>query len=395
MSSPTDSQVRLSLTFALLILAGCGIPGESGESQSYEAAFITRLGADTLAVEQFQRGPTGMTATVVLRAPRTTIRDYELVTDERGAFRRFHASMQKAGGDGETPSRRETVWWEGDSLAIEIAEGADVERSALAAGRDVLPFLDMIHWPFELMLTRAYASEADSVAQVLLAGRRTLTFVVSRISVDSMTVTHPFRGTMGVDVDRFGRLVRLDAAGTTRKLLVERVASVDMDSMAAAFAARDQAGRFFGALSGRGLIEANVSGASIRVDYGTPSKRGRDVFGSLVPYGEVWRTGANRATHFSTDADLNVGGLDVPEGEYTLYTIPEEDGGTLMINSQTGQGGTTYDAALDLGRVRLVRRVLDEPVEVFTIAVDETAKGGILRLQWDRTEYTVSFSVIG
>ena len=82
--------------------------------------------------------------------------------------------------------------------------------------------------------------------------------------------------------------------------------------------------------------------------------------------------------------------MAVPAGTYTLYTIPEADGGTLMINQQTGQGGTTYDADRDLGRTALTRTALDAPVEVFTIAVEETGpRAGLLRLQWDTTSYDV------
>ena len=208
-----------------------------------------------------------------------------------------------------------------------------------------------------------------------------------------MTVQHPFRGTMDVRVDEAGRLLHLDAGATTRKLIVERVPSVDIDGLAELFAERDGAGRSFGALSGRGETNATVHGATIQVDYGTPSKRGRELFGALVPYGEVWRTGANRATHFATDRNLVLRDLEVPAGEYTLYTIPAEEGGLLLVNTQTGQGGTTYNADLDLGRVALTRTALDKPVELFTILVKETDEGGVLALQWGQTELSVPFGV--
>ena len=263
----------------------------------------------------------------------------------------------------------------------------------MAAHGGMLPFLDMIHWPFELMLTRAYASGAESVAQDLFTGRGSMQFTVRRLSDNAMTAQHPFRGTMDVQVDDAGRLLRLDAGATTRKLIVERVPSVDIEGLAASFAARDREGRSFGALSGRGEVNTTVHGATIQVDYGTPSKRGRELFGALVPYGEVWRTGANRATHFTTDRNLVVRDLEVPAGEYTLYSIPAEEGGLLLINTQTGQGGTTYNEDQDLGRVELTRTTLDESVEVFTILVEETEEGGVLKLQWGMTELSVPFGV--
>ncbi|HUF10861.1 MAG TPA: DUF2911 domain-containing protein, partial [Rhodothermales bacterium] len=239
----------------------------------------------------------------------------------------------------------------------------------------------------------ARASGADSLTQELFTTRNAMGFAVEMISEDSMTVTHPFRGTMMVNVDGDGRLVRLDASRTTRKLTVDRVNDVDVAAVAKRFAALDSMGRTFGPLSGRGEAAAQIDGASIRIDYGQPSKRGREIWGSLVTWGTLWRTGANRATHLETDIALKLGGLDVPPGTYTLYTIPEEDGGTLIVNKQTGQGGTTYNQDMDLGRVQMQRSKLDETVEDFTISVEDTDEGGVLALDWDRGRFFVPFTV--
>ena len=122
-------------------------------------------------------------------------------------------------------------------------------------------------------------------------------------------------------------------------------------------------------------------------------KRGRVIWGTVVRYGQLWRTGANRATHFKTDRELRFGDLVVPAGEYTLFSIIEANGGVLIINRQTGQNGQTYNPALDLGRVPLRAQALDREVEAFTIAVREQNGRGVLALQWDRTEMVTEFSV--
>ncbi|MFO7895085.1 MAG: DUF2911 domain-containing protein [Longimicrobiales bacterium] len=130
---------------------------------------------------------------------------------------------------------------------------------------------------------------------------------------------------MEVDVDGDGRIRTLDASGTTRKLRVERVDDVAVAELARDFAERDAAGQGIGALSGRGEAVGEIDGAGVAVDYGVPRKRGREIFGGLVPFDEVWRTGANRATHLTTDADLVNGGTPVPAGTYTLFTVPGPD----------------------------------------------------------------------
>ena len=391
---PTAALLGLILIATLSLSCETTSTTTTENADPNRAAFVTRLGNDTLVVEQFVRTPTRMEADVVIRTPRTTVRHYVFEMDETGAMQRFEATVHNpADSAGAPPIRTDIATVEGDSLVLVTIQGDETRTRKIAGHDGMLPFLDMLHWPFELMLTRAYASGADSVTQDLFTGRGALSFVVRRVGDGAMTAQHPFRGTMEVRVDDEGRLLHLDAGATTRKLIVERVPSVDLEGLAQTFAARDKEGRSFGALSGRGEATATVHGAVINVDYGTPSKRGREIFGTLVPYGEVWRTGANRATHFTTDRTLVFGDLEVPAGEYTLYSIPAEDGGTLIINTQTGQGGTTYNADRDLGRVALNRTTLDETVELFTIRVEETDEGGVLKLQWDRTELSVAFTV--
>ena len=109
----------------------------------------------------------------------------------------------------------------------------------------------------------------------------------------------------------------------------------------------------------------------------------------MVPWNQVWRTGANAATQFTTDAALTVGGATIPAGSYTLWTLPRPTGATLIINRQTGQWGTDYDSTQDLARVELQQERLPTSVDQFTIGVDSTASGGMLSLRWDSTGFRV------
>jgi hypothetical protein len=106
-------------------------------------------------------------------------------------------------------------------------------------------------------------------------------------------------------------------------------------------------------LSPPAKAEATINGKKVTIDYSAPSKRGRVIMGELVPYGSVWRTGANAATTLWTEGDLMIGTVHVPAGTYTLYTIPGEKEWTLIVNKQTGQWGTKYDEAQDLGRTKM------------------------------------------
>lgn len=134
-----------------------------------------------------------------------------------------------------------------------------------------------------------------------------------------------------------------------------------------------------------------LAGHAVTVDYGAPSMRGRKIFGGLVPYGKVWRTGANEATTLKTDVNLRIGDLSVPAGSYTLYSIPDEHGWTLIVNKQTGQWGTKYDQGQDLGRVKMSEGVIpSSPAEKFQIKFEHTSGNSTeLHLTWETTNVFV------
>jgi hypothetical protein len=138
-----------------------------------------------------------------------------------------------------------------------------------------------------------------------------------------------------------------------------------------------------------------AGGKSITVDYSSPRAKGRKIFGGIVPYGEVWRAGANEATTFVATSDLMVGGHHVPAGNYTLFTIPNQDKWTLIISKKTGEWGVPYPGAdSDFGRVDMKVSATSGAVENFNIAFDKAAKGCTLRMEWENTRASVDISAM-
>jgi hypothetical protein len=136
--------------------------------------------------------------------------------------------------------------------------------------------------------------------------------------------------------------------------------------------------------------QVELKGKQVSIDYSRPKMRGRKIMGGLVPYGAVWRTGANDATSLKTAVDLEIGGAKVPAGSYTLYTLPSASSWKLIINKQTGQWGTEYDASQDLARVDLAKSALPNPLEDFTIEFEKTAADSTtLVLEWETTKLSV------
>src|SRR5579863_5470443 len=136
-----------------------------------------------------------------------------------------------------------------------------------------------------------------------------------------------------------------------------------------------------------------ADGKTITVNYSSPRAKGRKVFGGLVPYGEVWRTGANEATTFVTDANLTAGGKDIPAGNYTIFTIPNPDKWTLIINKKTGEWGIPYKYETDeLARVDMKVSPTPSPVENFTISFDQKGNTCTLNISWENNQASVDIS---
>ncbi len=134
-------------------------------------------------------------------------------------------------------------------------------------------------------------------------------------------------------------------------------------------------------------------GKTITVDYSSPRAKGRKIMGGLVPYGQVWRTGANEATTFVTGADLTVAGKDVPAGSYTIFTVPNADSWTLIVNKHIGEWGIPYKyESEELVRVPMSVSATSGPVEKFTIAFDQSGGGCTLQVSWENTMSSVKFA---
>jgi hypothetical protein len=151
-------------------------------------------------------------------------------------------------------------------------------------------------------------------------------------------------------------------------------------------------------------VSAVIDGNRVIIVYGRPYTKNprtgenRQIWGGLVPYGKVWRTGADEATLFITQKPIVLGETMIPTGIYTLFTLPQEDGtAKLIVNKQVGQWGIgpgSYDEKQDVARIDLEKQTLDKPVDQFTMAVEKNPQGGgVLKMMWENTQYSAAFTV--
>lgn len=139
---------------------------------------------------------------------------------------------------------------------------------------------------------------------------------------------------------------------------------------------------------------ASVGAAKLTIEYGRPYKKGREIFGALVPWDQVWRTGADEATTLTTDGDVTIGDLKVPKGSYALFTVPGKTQWQLIVNKKPKQWGAfSYSAKDDLGKTTLKVGAAPAPVEQMTIALEPAGdKKAMLKISWDKTVASVAIT---
>lgn len=389
-SFPILLMMRIACAPLLVVSLGCASSPREAERTSLatssvadQGTFVVSLGRDTIAAERFRMGVSRLDGELVIRLRETVRRPYSMTFDADGNVSRLDFSTRRpSDGPSRTPLQAVTVTFAGDTIVMETRRHDSTFTRRIPAPRATVPLLGQSYAAYELLTRRAARSMADSVALAAWAvgAQRVAQFSVVRVSPDTVKIVAPF-GTTFAHVDAAGRIQGAHALTSTLKVVVQRAPMSDLTTIAMMSAIPQ--------LSPRDTVRAELDGANITITYSRPMKRGRVIFGEMVPWGEVWRTGANEATHLRVDRAIVVGETPVPAGTYTLFTIPRPEGWTLIINKQTGQWGTVYDEAQDLARIPMRDEPPAEPAEQFTISVDPQDTGAVLRMRWDDREALV------
>jgi hypothetical protein len=370
----------------LLVLAvALAQPAAAQESGSY----VATLGSDTVYVESYVRSPTTLEAFVLFRSPRTDLRHYVARLREDGSMEGFVLHNLNPDGTPRTPVRTTTLTFLADSLEVRSERGDSVTTTRIPASRGTVPMLHPWH-SYSLLdvgLRQAIRAGGDSmpVSIYMLGGKATWGTMAFRDGKDSLGIRW-VGGFFRTHFDPSGHLDWLHAQETTVKTRAVRGKPIDVRALAREYAVRDSAGGGLGAISPRDTVRQSVGSARVSIDYSRPSRRGRALFGGLVPEGEVWRTGADAATQLEIgERGLRIGGKELPAGKYTVWLLPRSGADTLIINSQSGQWGTQYDGSKDFLRVPVARRQLPASIERFTIVVEPD---GWLHFDWGNTRFS-------
>ncbi len=373
--------MRTIVAFAALALP-VALTAQTGQ-------FVVRLGTDTLAIEQYTRTPDRLQGEQVVRSPRTVHRLYRATFGPGGAIARFELVTHNVSGAPGPAETKAVAEFTGDSAVVTVPRRDSTVTLRVRAGPGAVPFIGQGFGLIEEVVRRAKASGSARYTTTMLplGDTEPLEVTVTPRGPDSLTLVLGAIGPLRARVDAQGTLLGLSGIGSTMQVTVERTQGLDFAALGKGFAPRS-----LGVLSPPDSVKANVAGAALAVRYSRPSTRGRVIFGNVVPWNQVWRTGANQATVFETSADVVIAGTPVPAGKYSLWTLPSPGGWKLIVNKNTGQWGTDYKAQYDLARLDMTVEQLRQPVEQFTIAIEPRGTGGVLQLEWEQTRGWVPIS---
>jgi hypothetical protein len=393
---------------SVAVFIACFTSPIHGQSSAGErASFVTVLGRDTVVIESFARTASHIEGDMVIRVPATVRQRYSVDRTADGRFARSVVETIPLGTD-DILARKVTILVDRDSARITIDSAGQQRRETRSVPPNAVPlFLTGFNESFglyealglyEFLLaqpsgTKDTPRDTFEVKSIAIATGRSNTRRLVRRSPRELGFDFFKIAWTHLTLDDSARILAADARETTEKTESRRTAYVDVGKVAKSFASRDRSGSGIGSASPNQVVTASLGSTRVRIAYGSPRRRGRNVLGQVVPYGQIWRTGANSATEIAVDHDMMIGDASVPAGAYSLWTIPQQDGVVLVINRQAGQWGTEYHKEQDLVRVPMRTATVPTPRENFAISIEGPDRAKELRIAWDTFVWSVPIAV--
>ncbi len=356
------------------------------------------LGNDTTIIQYFEYSKHTYKTTFIQFTGAITKCEAEGRLDANGNLREVKSANCRITNEGNWELvTRGINTYNGDST-IYVAtnsQGAVANRRSfagqgiLANGMDIASF-----YVFPYMGFYAPEKTGDTIFHRQLSFNGFRNYIVSRQSKTALRIGSNLMGYLTCVVDKKGRLQKMEGVGSSLNIM----AFVDRENTNPAIldatAKRRNSAAATAVRTLRDTARTSIGNANIEVDYWRPHKRGREIFGNVVPWNRVWRTGANNATQLRITNDIKIGGQKLAKGIYGIWSYPTETKWELIINKNANAWGTDHDPAADILRVPLQVERIDTPVEVMqTSFVKVNDKKTVLVIEWDTYKTTVDITI--
>jgi len=372
--------------------------------------FLTMLGHDTISIEGITRQGNTLTSDEVDRFPTVRIRHTVVNLNDDGSIRHLVMDIHTPSEPSGQRDRKVVADVAGNKVHLSKTDSTGtVNRDFSTGGSIVVAHVQQMYSLYELYFVAALK---QATASKLAAGSpvKMRQFYIDRefdrfplgeaivkpLDGAKIEITHDWlSGTGEAMMDAANDMLTYSGTRTTYDVRVKRLAAPpDVKGIADRFEAKEKEGGSVKSLSVRDTVRARIGNTIFTVDYGRPLLRGRTLLGDVIPFDYVWRTGANAATQFTTSTPTKLAGMQVPAATYTLFTAPHKNGVDLIVNKQTGQWGTEYNPAYNLGRASMTSEVVTSPVEKFTISIiPGDNRHGTLVFEWGSFQWTAPIEV--
>lgn len=370
----------------------CGTIKLSGQ-QSYTASFVAKLGTDTVIVETYNMLPNHLYGKAFLRYPEDQVGIFDFHFYPDGSIKHYSMSLMRPDSSYVTSAGTQGVYCENDTctwFASWPGQSTEYVNKRAAKQMDFIggwtPTLSLIEWNCMRLIRSGKQSLPLTMINDYIGTRHV---AISKGTNDTMIFGGDFLEYTKIKVTPDGQITAYDGTGTPWNYIATKHAPIDVDATAKRMSKKPK----IGIPSPEVKVDFLIANDTIRLSYGRPSKRGRKIFGGIVPFDSVWRTGAGDPTTLTLPYNIYFGKTLVPKGIYSMYTIPRTSGWTLIFNTDLKQWPTEPDRSKDFALIPLQVKKPAKQTEQFTITIEPSNEGGLLKFIWDETEAYASFRI--
>lgn len=379
----------------MAILFGVPLNGRAQGAHPFKGSLIYTLGRDTSDIGNFELDGNQFKLTVVAMGP-------TLVVDKMAGTVFPDGELKSLSGYSYIPAKatdsityRYQLKYERDSTVIETQRAGKTGRRAYpgkimvanSIGGDAIVFIPVVLSSF------APRQIGDSLLSHHIVFNSARKFNLKRIGARQLTWGSPVMGMFRAGLDASGNTLSVDGIGTSFNIIGKAGPYLNIDSVISSNIRLQQAHPKLAVINRLDSVKATIGQTNIRVVYSRPSVRDRGIFGAVVPWGRVWRTGADAATRILISKPLYFQGQELPAGEYSIFTLPTPGHWTIIFNKKANIWGTEYDAQYDILKLPMQVTSLPELTEMLTIELLPTENnGGTLTVTWEHTKASLNFT---
>ncbi|SDF59356.1 DUF2911 domain-containing protein [Chitinophaga filiformis] len=362
--------------------------------QPYTASFIAKLGTDTVIVETYNMMHDHLYGKAFLRYPEDRIGVFNFHFHPDGSIQHYSMSYMKPDSSYVTSSGTEGMICENDTCTWFAGwAGLESEYVNKRAVRHIdfiggwTPTLSLVEWNCMRLMHSGKQNLPITLVNDYI-GTRDVS--LTKGNNDTLIFGGPFLEYAKIKATNEGRIMSYDGIGTPWNYIVSKHAPIDVDEAAKRMSKTHK----IGIPSPQAQVHFSFGKDTIRLRYGRPFKRGRVIFGGIVPYDSIWRTGANDPTEIDLPFDIQFGQTIVPKGKYSIYSIPRKGAWTLIFNTDLQQWPTDPNRSKDLALIPMKWRIPRQQTDQFTIDIEVLNDGGVIKFTWDQTEAFAPFRIV-